>query len=392
MADLFNKTIAAAISDITAHGFDGTARVEYWVGRIREAALASLIPGHVLEERLRDTMRTIYRRAVENGGLREFHRGIARFTIERVAPQLRAELDRRIMASANLIKRNRAEAIETTLRRFEGWATSIPAGGSEAVDRVDTKQDIRKALSQLPFEERRVLIDQGQKFTAALSETLALGGGAIGGIWRSRWRQAGYDYRTDHKDRDGRIFLVRGNWAMQRGLVKKAGALYIDELTRPGEEVFCRCKYEWVYNLRDLPGEMLTDKGRDALAAVRVQVENVLDGGAAEPVAKPKVRKPEPVAKSDAQVSERNDEDEADFVKANVRQRPGSRVRSSDVYGRYCKWATERGRAPVSPKSLAATIKNSGFASKHSNGIWWMDAECVGNPSNVEAAAVGALS
>jgi hypothetical protein len=30
----------------------------------------------------------------------------------------------------------------------------------------------------------------------------------------------------------------------------------------PAEEVFCQCRYKYIFNLRDLPDEMLTDKGR----------------------------------------------------------------------------------------------------------------------------------
>ncbi|HUZ34247.1 MAG TPA: hypothetical protein VMV19_19400 [Xanthobacteraceae bacterium] len=270
MADLFNQVLAQAVSDIAQHGFDSAERLTYWIKRLRQAAVASLIPEAILHARLSDMLRSLYRRNIDSGGLLERHPGIGRFTVDKVAPQLRAELDRRVMASANLIKLNRDRAIEQTLQRFSGWASSVPTGGSKAADKRETRTEIRKSLSQLPFEERRVLIDQGQKFTAALSETLALGGNAIAGIWHSRFRQAGYNYREDHKERDGNLYIVRGNWAMERGLMKLAGAQYMDEITKPGEEVFCRCSYQFVYALRDLPDAMRTKKGREALSAARI--------------------------------------------------------------------------------------------------------------------------
>ena len=37
---------------------------------------------------------------------------------------------------------------------------------------------------------------------------------------------------------------------------------YLDEITQPGEEVFCRCYVTYLYNLRSIPEDMLTQKGR----------------------------------------------------------------------------------------------------------------------------------
>ncbi|ECG8055094.1 hypothetical protein FM848_23300, partial [Salmonella enterica] len=37
---------------------------------------------------------------------------------------------------------------------------------------------------------------------------------------------------------------------------------YLDEITQPGEEVFCRCYLTYIYNVRSLPDEMKTEKWR----------------------------------------------------------------------------------------------------------------------------------
>ncbi|MEJ0017525.1 MAG: hypothetical protein WDN25_13360 [Acetobacteraceae bacterium] len=244
------------------HGFDSMARVEQWIDAIRRSAIASMTPPDVLARELNATMQTIYRRMVERDGILRMHPGVSRFTLERVKPKLRAELDRRIMASANLIKLNREQAIDTTIRRFSGWATSIPAGGSDAASRTEAKTEVRKALAQLPFAERRVAIDQGHKLTSSLSNLLAVEGGAIAVVWNSHWRQAGYNYRPDHKERDGRVFAIRGSWALERGLMKAGPAGYYEDVTAFAEEPFCRCYGTYLYALRRLPGEMVTAKGR----------------------------------------------------------------------------------------------------------------------------------
>ena len=269
----FYETVRAAVADLAEYGFDSIERVNRWVEAIRVAALRSMIPEATLEARLRETLEAVYRKEVTGGGILRMHPGVGRFTLQRVAPRLHAELDRRMAASRDLIVLNRRAAMEKTERRFRGWASSVPPGGSKAVDRREETDKVRKALRSLPYEERRVAIDQGYKFLSSLSATLANDGGAIAGTWHSHWQQLNYDYRKDHKERDLKVYLVRNSWAYERGLVRPGPAGYLDEITQVGEEVFCRCFMTWFYALRQLPPEMLTKKGHDELARVRALME-----------------------------------------------------------------------------------------------------------------------
>jgi len=132
---------------------------------------------------------------------------------------------------------------------------------------------VTKALRSLPFEERRVAIDQGHKMLSSLSATIAEGGNALAGRWFSHWRQLNYDYRPDHKEQDGKVYLIRDSWAHAQGLVKPGEAGYLDEITQAGEEVYCRCAVTYLYALRALPPEMLTKKGHAALAEARKMME-----------------------------------------------------------------------------------------------------------------------
>lgn len=234
--------------------------------RLRGAARREFISEDELQQRLRSGLRDIYERLVDRGAIMRTSPDVGRFALERVRPQLRDELDRRTMASAQLIRLNRDAAVEATLRRFAGWATSIPPGGSGAVDRRSVKPEVQRSLRQIRFIERRVAVDQGHKFAANLSEILAVDSGALAGIWRQHYTR--YP-RHSHRQRNGRVYAVRGNWALERGLMRAGPAGYTDEVTRPGEEVFCRCSYEWIHALRRLPADMLTAKGRAELQRVR---------------------------------------------------------------------------------------------------------------------------
>jgi hypothetical protein len=266
--ETYFDVITAMVNDITENGFDSAERIAYWQQRLKEAAEASMLSQYQMEQGLRDLLVSKYRSLVERGEIAKFHEGVGRFTLDKVRPQLRAELDRRIMAAANLIKLNRKQAIEKTLQRFAGWSTSISKGGAAPGKKQEAKQSIRKALVSLPFEERRVLIDQGHKLVSSLNDILATDGGAIAAIWE-HVHQRGYDGRPEHVARDTQVFLIRNSWAHSQGLVKAGRDEFTDQIEQPAELPFCRCRYRYVYALGKVPAAMLTKKGEKALAEAK---------------------------------------------------------------------------------------------------------------------------
>jgi hypothetical protein len=265
----FMSVLTQAIADFVRYGFDNIERLEHWTARLREAAEYSMESPTVMRTLLHAALRAVYEKLVEQGRIVKFHPGVEGYILSRLRPELHATLARHIHASADLIKRNRDEMIEKTLRRFSGWASSIPPGGAAEPDRRKAASEIKRGIAGLKFQERRVLIDQGHKLNANISRTVAEGGGALGGYWFSHWRQPGYNYREDHKERDGVFYVLRGNWAMEQGYMKLGGHKYTDEITQPAEEVFCRCLYTYAYHLRDIPDECITAKGQRKLDEVQ---------------------------------------------------------------------------------------------------------------------------
>lgn len=241
----FFEVVTAAINDLVTFGYDTEERVAYWVDMLRNAAQADMVSELELEQQLRRVLQTAYERLVEKGTLLQHHQGVSKFTLDWIRPKLRGELDRRIVASANLIKLNREQTVADTLRRFQGWATSIPIGGIREPDRKEIKNGIRKDLRGLPYRERRVLIDQAAKLNASISAVLAGDNEAIAAQWRSHFQETGYNFRPDHRARDSRykgadwVYAIRGNWAIQQGLMKAGEAGYTDTMTQPAEEVYC---------------------------------------------------------------------------------------------------------------------------------------------------------
>lgn len=242
--------------------------MRYWQKKL-EAALLGYRDTSESERRLAKSLSDLFARKTTPNALVKLQPGVDKVTLSRIALQLRPELDRRIMASADLIKLNRKQAIERTLQRFAGWSTSIPTGGSAVTDIRETVSHIAKPLRSMSFEERRLFIDQGHKMASNINYVLALQTEAIAVRWNSHWRQAGYDYRPDHKERDGKVYAIKGNWAIERGFMNK-GAGYIEDEEMFGELPFCRCFGTYYRNLRDLPDDMLTRKGREELERVKV--------------------------------------------------------------------------------------------------------------------------
>lgn len=258
----FYTTLSDAIDDILQFGFDSKTRLDKWLERLAIVIPTALVPEATLDKNLQLSLQRVYARATSEARLAKLHPGIGAFTLQQVKPKLRAEFNRRIAASADLIKLNRRASIGRTLQRFAGWMSSVPAGGSDVQSRAETKKQIKRGIAGLPFEERRVIIDQGHKLNAALNDIIAVDGGAIAGKWRHVHRNdASYKARKAHVKRDGDVFLVRSSWADKARLVKGP---YTDSIEQPAELPFCSCWYEFIYSLDEIPPEMLTAKGKQS--------------------------------------------------------------------------------------------------------------------------------
>lgn len=253
------------MDDVERRGFLSIEQVKEWERRLAEALRRSFTPDAVMKTMVDRALVRLYEQMVDQAKILKFHPGVPRFTLERIKPHLRPELDKRIALSLNLIRLNKDSVVSKMQQRFSGWASSVPAGGSEHSKAREAKDTLKKGLSGLKFEERRVLTDQGHKLVSSINSVLAQQGNAIAAIWHSHAHQAGYDYREEHKEREieslRRPFLVRDSWALKDGLVRTAGARYTDDMTQPAEEPFCRCYYRYLYNIRQMPRDMLTDAG-----------------------------------------------------------------------------------------------------------------------------------
>lgn len=267
----FQQLLSRAIADMAATGYTSRERIEDWVVLLRNAAERELGSDADIDGILSRSLGAQFRRLIDNGRVVNFVPNVKPFNIEMIRPQLRAELDRRVLAAADLIKLRRKDAVEETLARLIGWSTSIPPGGDGTIDKRETRAAIGKSVAQFKYERRRVEIDQSHKLIANINAIVATDAGAIAGTWHSHGEHdASYHAREDHLERVGKIYLIRDSWAHRDGLVKSVDG-YTDEITAPGQEVFCRCWLTYFTSPRQLPDQMLTRKGQEWVERGRLE-------------------------------------------------------------------------------------------------------------------------
>ncbi|CAI3954065.1 unnamed protein product [Commensalibacter communis] len=187
------------------------------------------------------------------------------FTQNKLSNFAKKYLNERILFSVSLIKDNRESQVKKTLQRFNGWVSAVPTDGITKAKESprEAVRAILKPLVQRPFEERRVLIDQGHKLSASINDAIALDNNVIAVKWNSHWHELNYHYRQDHKERDKKLFFYKDNYFVQNGFIKKTDILYINDVDGFGQKPFCRCYGTYYCSLMDIPKEYLTKKGMD---------------------------------------------------------------------------------------------------------------------------------
>ena len=259
----FDDILAEAMREYQRTGYTSFERLQMWESRLRDALQGQMMT----DAEIKAKIDTGYGRMFASE-LRGLNSEIERFTVDRIKPSLREELNRRIKLSADLIVLERDESIERTLRRFGGFVTSGD------FDKREVKETVKKAYKDFDYRERRLFNDQGHKMIANLNAMVAEQGGAIAARWSSRYKALNYNYRPEHKQLDGKLFKIRDNWAIKAGLMKPGGD-YHDTVEQPAVAVNCRCSWVYIYSINKLPDDWLTEKGKEQKAATKGKAEAI---------------------------------------------------------------------------------------------------------------------
>ncbi len=154
--------------------------------------------------------------------------------------------------------------------RLEQFLEQVPRGGTKDKAAKSQITEIKKELRQLAKWEKLFSVYKANSLAAEIEYIFSLQGNPLAAIWHySKLDEQGeYQKTYDHEACDGKVYAVRGNWAIEKGLMKAGAHGYINDSTRPAQEVGCMCRLQWVYNLRSLPSDMITAKGRSELERV----------------------------------------------------------------------------------------------------------------------------
>ena len=270
MRESFRLLLMEGIRKFATEGYSSELELQEWIAHLHLALDRELPSDKESKNMLTAVLGSVYARQLKRG-IFERIPGVSQYTIDRVAPYLRAELDRRIFASADLIRLRKRAVIDTTLQRFSGWVSSVPPEGTFDFSPRAISKRISTDVKQLKFEYRRVAIDQSHKMSANIAYTVAINEGAIGGIWHDRGEDDhNYDADPKHLARSGKWFLLRDSWAIEQGLVRRGSAPYYDSVDPVSQRPYCSCWMEWTTSPGGIPPELLTAKGRAWVSGVRL--------------------------------------------------------------------------------------------------------------------------
>ena len=257
----FRAVVMEALRYFAEHGYKSESDLTQWLLRLHAVLERELPTDRYFKAQLGAALGRVFNREVKSG-IQKRVPGVSRYTLDRIAPHLRAELDRRIFAGIDLIKLNRQAAVAKTLQRFSGFISSVPPSGMTTTNFREVVKEIIKPVADIRYEARRCAIDQAAKLSSSVSHVAAMQSGAIGAVWFDRGQfDKGYQARPEHLKRSGHLYLVRDSWAADQGFMKRGGP-YTDDVTQPAEEVFCSCWWQWITSPKELPLESLTAKGR----------------------------------------------------------------------------------------------------------------------------------
>lgn len=169
--------------------------------------------------------------------------------------------------------------LDERIREFDAMVQQflerVPMGGTKAKDTKSRITEIKKELRPLAKWDRLFYVHKASSFPAEVQFLFSLEGNPIAAIWHYNAGDEQTDYPKiyDHKHRDGLVYAVRGNWAIAKGLTNAGLNGYLDEISRPSQEVGCMCHLQWLYSISRLPTNMVTEKGFSELKRVRAATQ-----------------------------------------------------------------------------------------------------------------------
>ncbi len=248
----FYTTLILAVADVEANGYD-PARVENWV------LLLIMLADESFKARQKKDVRAFFqmhqKRYLKPINMKKVHSDL---NITLYPDEFQSELLARLAITDSLIEALRDRTIDDMTRQFIGWASSV-VPGTKNKNSADVLKRIN--VNNISDHEIRIVYDQKDKMLESMGFYIAKKYGAICGVWHSLWRVPGYNYRADHKEKDLRYYFFREAAPVRAGFIRH-GVSYVDDEVLPGSEINCKCHYSYLYDIRSIPAEYLSNFGK----------------------------------------------------------------------------------------------------------------------------------
>jgi hypothetical protein len=177
---------------------------------------------------------------------------------ELLLPKMRRAFDSCVNDVKAQAEQFRQRELLDVLNTFEQWARSIPLGGTKEKSFRDEARSVRQILKAFSKWDKYYFYAKRSNFSNEINRIIAESNGAIAALWHF------YDCEKPmHKERDKKVYLIRGNWAIEKGFIDDHEAKFTDDLPLPGNDG-CMCSYCYLSHVGDLPAELLTPKGKNA--------------------------------------------------------------------------------------------------------------------------------
>ena len=233
-----------------------------------------------------------YQRGINSAFKREYNKylktlekediNIKPIDISSLKPTIKKELERRQKDSLSLIKTQTDETLFDIKRKILGWSTEIQTKVKPEEWQYNfwVSVPIKHMKYQTQDHNDLIIRDQRAKMLSNFDYITAEEIGALGFYWKTREDNRvvgdptglypkGNKMHNNHYVREGVFFILRDNWAMKKGYMKKVANIeYIDEIPDglPANAINCRCIAEYKYYLDEIPLELLTNKGKEYIA------------------------------------------------------------------------------------------------------------------------------
>ena len=204
----FQKLLREAAKHFTTSGYTSQSDINHWRVRLLTAAEQHLDPEGA-RETIRRTLGKAFFKAIGEGRVAKRHGSVHKFTIDRLEPKLKDELERRMYAAQELLDGDKRATLERIHNRFLGLATA----GANPGEAQAAASAIGKAARDSRAQERMVAVDQTKKMVATLDEIIAKDGGFN---WRLLGCDLGHRPQAPARTRRAPRSLLCAPWLMGR--------------------------------------------------------------------------------------------------------------------------------------------------------------------------------